>query len=206
MARRPRKDQQSSAETPHSGEGFLARWSRRKRDANEEARLARAPPALNAPEANVPQANPSPPRAVTTDADLPPLESLDENSDYRDFLSPRVSEQLRRAALRKLFHSAKFNIVDGLDDYADDYYSIFHPLGDVMTAHQQGQRQTEDEKPPPGRAQEQAGLTQQEGNEATPAAGDGAPEDAAEKEPSTPVAHGKETPSEGTNKRVDDDA
>ncbi|MES9897176.1 MAG: DUF3306 domain-containing protein, partial [Candidatus Thiodiazotropha endolucinida] len=47
--------------------------------------------------------------------------------------SPRVSDQLRQVALRKLFHSAAFNVCDGLDDYAEDFTS-FEKLGDVMTA------------------------------------------------------------------------
>ncbi|MBT3093618.1 MAG: DUF3306 domain-containing protein [Candidatus Thiodiazotropha sp. (ex Lucina pensylvanica)] len=67
------------------------------------------------------------------DEDMPTLESLDENSDYSGFLSPRVSDQLRQVALRKLFHSAAFNVCDGLDDYAEDFTS-FEKLGDLMTA------------------------------------------------------------------------
>jgi hypothetical protein len=67
------------------------------------------------------------------DEDMPPLESLDENSDYSGFLSPKVSDQLRQLALRKLFHSAAFNVCDGLDDYAEDF-TTFEKLGDVMTA------------------------------------------------------------------------
>jgi hypothetical protein len=63
---------------------------------------------------------------------MPPLESLDEHSDYRGFLSPKVSEELRRSALRKLFRQARFNVCDGLDDYAEDFTS-FQPLGDVVT-------------------------------------------------------------------------
>ncbi|MCU7930910.1 MAG: DUF3306 domain-containing protein [Candidatus Thiodiazotropha sp. (ex Codakia rugifera)] len=68
-----------------------------------------------------------------TDADMPPLESLGEGSDYSGFLSPKVSEQLRQLALQKLFHSAAFNVCDGLDDYAEDFTS-FEKLGEVMTA------------------------------------------------------------------------
>ena len=36
----------------------------------------------------------------------------------------KVSESLRRLALRKLFHGADFNIRDGLDDYDGDYTSF----------------------------------------------------------------------------------
>jgi hypothetical protein len=68
-----------------------------------------------------------------TDADMPPLESLDENADYSGFFSPKVSENLRQLALQKLFSSACFNVCDGLDDYAEDFTS-FEKLGGVMTA------------------------------------------------------------------------
>lgn len=61
------------------------------------------------------------------------IEMLDEDSDYSVFLSPKVSEELRRGALRKLFHLPRFNTQDGLGDYDDDYRS-FEPLGDILTA------------------------------------------------------------------------
>ena len=64
---------------------------------------------------------------------MPPLESLTADSDYSGFLSPRVSEGLRRAALRRLFHGAEFNVVDGLDEYADDF-TRFETLGEIVTA------------------------------------------------------------------------
>ena len=72
-------------------------------------------------------------RPVLTDADMPDLDTLDENSDYSGFLSPGVSDRLRKLALRKLFSSAGFNIRDGLDDYDDDF-TRFTPLGDMVTA------------------------------------------------------------------------
>jgi len=114
-----------------SGEGFLNRWSRRKR----EARAADGPPSQAALPDNAPASAPedSASRYVElTDDDMPPLESLNEHSDYRGFLSPKVSEGLRRAALRKLFGQPRFNVCDGLDDYAEDFTS-FEPLGDLVT-------------------------------------------------------------------------
>lgn len=68
--------------------------------------------------------------------DLPAVESLDENSEVSMFFSDRVSEALKRQALRRLFHMHKFNVCDGLDDYADDY-TAFQPLGEIVTAYQQ---------------------------------------------------------------------
>jgi len=68
-----------------------------------------------------------------SDEDAPPLDSLGPDSDYSDFLSRNVSPKLRREALRKLFSSAKFNVTDGLDDYAEDF-TRHTPLGDIVTA------------------------------------------------------------------------
>jgi hypothetical protein len=64
---------------------------------------------------------------------MPPLDTLTADSDYTGFLSEQVSETLRKAALRKLFHGAAFNITDGLDEYADDF-TTFEALGDIVTA------------------------------------------------------------------------
>lgn len=73
-----------------------------------------------------------------TDADLPPVDSLPADADLRPFFSPKVSEALRRAALRHLFRQARFNVHDGLDDYCGDYRHHV-PLGDRITADMQHQ-------------------------------------------------------------------
>jgi hypothetical protein len=83
----------------------LARWSRRKLQA------ASTPPA--AAPAGAPPAPPA--------LELPPVESLTLASDFTPFLRPEVDDQLRRAALKQLFRDPRFNIMDGLDTYIDDY-------------------------------------------------------------------------------------
>jgi hypothetical protein len=103
-------------------EDFLARWSRRKQLRREEPETAELPAA--------PEVEELP--AALTDEDMPPLEVLDENSDFSGFMSPEVSEGLRKLALRKLFQSAGFNLRDGLDDYDEDFTS-FAKLGDLIT-------------------------------------------------------------------------
>jgi len=105
--------------------GFIFRWSRLKQAAAPPPQTATEPPEASLPEEVSEQ--------PLTDADMPPLESLDETSDYSGFLSEKVSETLRRQALRKLFHSEAFNVRDGLDDYDDDYTN-FTKLGDIVTA------------------------------------------------------------------------
>jgi len=112
-------------------EGFLDRWSRRKHGARQEAQ---APPSSPATAAQ--------PERPPLEREPPDLESLDGDSDYSAFFSPKVNEELRRLALRKLFGASKFNLRDGLDDYDDDYRS-FEALGDVVTADMRRQWERE---------------------------------------------------------------
>ena len=52
---------------------------------------------------------------------LPPIESLTAESDFAAFMHPGVDEALKRGALKKLFGDPRFNVMDGLDTYIDDY-------------------------------------------------------------------------------------
>ena len=61
---------------------------------------------------------------ILTDEDMPPIEGLGENSDFSQFLSSGVSDQLRNLALRKLFNLPQFNVRDGLNDYDEDFSKI----------------------------------------------------------------------------------
>ena len=113
-------------------DGFLTRWSRRKRAGGAtpvvEARAngsssgtAAAPPA----EAERKEAS-----AQTADQTvLPDVESLDKDSDYTPFMREGVPENLRGQALRKLWGSDPVVAFrDGLDDYDDDYTKMFPKL------------------------------------------------------------------------------
>lgn len=79
---------------------------------------------------------------ILTDEDMPDIESMTADSDYTDFFSSGVSEELRKLALRKLFLSEVFNIRDGLDEYDGDY-TQFEPLGDIVTADMKHQLELE---------------------------------------------------------------
>lgn len=94
---------------------FLRRWSRRKREA------AVATPVEKAAE-KTPAVRPE---------DLPPVESLTFDSDFSAYLRANIDESLKRAALKKLLHDPRFNIMDGLDTYIDDY-SKDDPIPDEM--------------------------------------------------------------------------
>jgi hypothetical protein len=100
-------------------EEFLSRWSRLK----QQAREVPAAPQPAAPDAKAAEAPP----------ELPPVEELGMDSDYRGFFHPKVNEDLRRTALKKLFSDPHFNVMDGLDTYIDDY-SKPDPLPAAMLA------------------------------------------------------------------------
>lgn len=116
-------------------EGFLDRWSRLKKaggdpspeddpeprpfqSAERESVAAEGASSIENPDEPLP--------------DLPPIESLNEESDYSVFLSSRVPEEIRGQALRKLFHLPQFNATDGLDDYAESFRK-FSGLGSILT-------------------------------------------------------------------------
>jgi len=102
---------------------FLSRWSRRKlaakagREVPEPAAIP-AQPGIDSPPAASAGA---PPEIAPTPAPLPPVESLTPESDFTPFMQPNVEGGLRRAALKTLFQDPRFNVMDGLDVYIDDY-------------------------------------------------------------------------------------
>ena len=154
------KDPKDNPEDNSQDEKFLSRWSRRKQEI-ERAQPAAADTVVEDAPPQIPlntilpgdtkgrmvtrveadritEQNPDQAPALT-DEDMPPIESLAEDSDFTGFMSPGVSEKLRKLALRKLFAGAGFNIRDGLDDYDEDFTN-FEPLGDIITCdmkHQQ---------------------------------------------------------------------
>ena len=82
-------------------EAFLSRWSRLKREQAQE--LAKpAEPATPAPA-------------------LPEVEKLTSESDFTGFMHPKVKDELRRVALKKLFSDAHFNIPDPFEAYSGDW-------------------------------------------------------------------------------------
>lgn len=106
-------------EKDKSEEEFLSRWSRLKREARESP---------DAPAPAKPAADDDTPAP-----ELPPVDELTLDSDFRGFFHPKVDEDLRRSALKKLFSEPHFNVMDGLDTYIDDY-SKSDPLPAAMLA------------------------------------------------------------------------
>jgi Protein of unknown function (DUF3306) len=83
-------------------EPFLARWSRLKREAPAEKK----------------EVAPAVPPAV------PPVESLTPESDFAAFMNPKVKEELRRLALKKLFSDPHFNVPDPFEPYSRDWNDV----------------------------------------------------------------------------------
>jgi len=148
-----------------AGESLLARWSRRKLEVDRDD--AGSTPARDQAPADPAAAPPAdqaaaPPKPLT-DADMPDLATLTEESDFSAFMSSGVSDELRNLALRKLFHAPVFNIRDELDDYDEDYTS-FEKLGGIVTSDMKHQVEVQQRKLRESLAQEpsQAALDEPE--------------------------------------------
>ena len=135
--------------TVDSKESALSRWSRRKLEARQAASVeneaVEAETGVDQPAANDESPAVAEEAPVLTDADMPDIDSLDEESDFSPFMSAGVSDELRNLALRKLFRSSVFNIRDGLDEYDEDY-TTFEKLGDIVTADMKHQIEMQQQK------------------------------------------------------------
>jgi len=127
-------------------DGFLGRWSRRKLEV-KEGKAVEAEPPLPAPEVIAP----APPSVSVIDApvtalddlasapgdapgeggaegkpELPPLtledvKALTSESDFARFVTSDVAPDVKNAAMKKLFSDPRYNVMDGMDIYIDDY-------------------------------------------------------------------------------------
>lgn len=171
-----------------SGDDFLSRWSRRKHAARRGDAVESAPrpatpepAAVPPPVADVPSA---PPQDPTGAAALPAVESLTPESDFTPFMKPEVDGDLRRDALKSLFKDPRFNVMDGLDVYIDDY-SKPDPIPEGWLARMNQVARLGEWKPEP----------EQEG--ASPPAGPGTPPPPATSDSAdTATGAGLEPPSE----------
>ena len=82
-------------------EAFLSRWSRLKREQAKELATPTAP--------------------QTPAPALPDVEKLTPESDFSGFMHPKVKEELRRLALKKLFNDPHFKIPDPFEPFSGDW-------------------------------------------------------------------------------------
>jgi uncharacterized protein DUF3306 len=116
----------------------LSRWSERKRAVARGEAVAEAPPvpigdaktARGVAGVAVAGADAA---AAAPEIALPHVDSLTFDSDFTVFMTGKVDESVKRAALRTLLHDPRFNVMDGLDVYIDDY-SIPSPMSPDILA------------------------------------------------------------------------
>jgi hypothetical protein len=128
-------------------DGFLGRWSRRKLETKQGRTVEAQPPV---PEASLPDSSGAPLKPATSvavatsavedpmpgagvtaepaeqpEAVPPPtledVAALTSESDFSRFAASDVTPDVRNAAMKKLFADPRYNIMDGLDVYIDDY-------------------------------------------------------------------------------------
>ena len=118
-------------------ENFIARWSRRKREAAEEAEATKPPVAPGVPDQPTPAGDDQrdagdvsrlrsgasePPPSALDWTKLPSIETITAESDIRAFLAPGVPPELTRAALRRVWAAdPKIRDFVGLADYDWDF-------------------------------------------------------------------------------------
>ena len=107
-----------------SDEPFLSRWSRKK----AESTTGTAAPAEDVTGKPAPVVvkpggaqSPAPVEAEAPPEPLPPVESLTPESDFTPFMKAEVDPGVKRQAFKKLIEDPRFNVMDGLDVYIDDY-------------------------------------------------------------------------------------
>ena len=122
---------------PDEKEPFLARWSRLKREQ----------PAAKQDESPVPA--------------VPPVDKLTPESDFAAFMNPKVKDELRRLALKKLFSDPHFNVPDPYEPFSGDW-TVGEPIPEELLATLNQARSvlfTEQEKKPELAAQKDEGQS-----------------------------------------------
>ena len=128
-------------QSENDGEGFVARWSRRKIEEKEPSKETKIE--VSKLEEGAPLDTKSTQdvgeEGETNVDDLPDIKTLNESSDYTPFMKDGVPEKLKRLALRKLWKSnPAFGFIDGLDDYDEDYSAIGIVAQEIFTNYKPG--------------------------------------------------------------------
>jgi hypothetical protein len=138
-------------------EAFLDRWSRRKLEQAEE-KPAAAPVAK--------EAENEPPVV------LPPVESLTPESDFIPFMNAKVDGDTRRAALKKLFADAHFNVPDPFEAYSEDW-TVGEPIPmEMLKTLNHAKKLLFDEPEKKAQAATAAAATEETAQAETPPAGE----------------------------------
>lgn len=207
--------------------GFLQRWSRRKRHGDaavpepeadgvtgDEGTGANDRTPASAGNAARPQsADPDADDRIDprtgkrfdelTDDDMPDVEHLDQDADVSAFLARGVSHALRLAALRKLWHTPKFNQLDLMSEYSGDF-TKYQKIGTIIphdmkrAAQREMERARQRQEELEARAREeadarQAGVERHEGAQQ----GDDREPDVGQNDPGVADGSGSDGPGSG---------
>ncbi len=189
MASRLRSTGPVTVMAERDDDGFLDRWSRRKRGETStgapETETADAGPAAVAQPESQESPDTGDPEVV---AKLPDIDSLTEESDFTAFLQDGVPDVIRRKALRRLWRlNPIFANLDGLNDYDEDYSALGIVAENIKTIYKVGKGYLdEDEDEDEDEAEAEAEIAADESEEDETGGAEGEPEPEPEPEPSNP--------------------
>lgn len=111
---------------------FLARWSRRKQEQRHEPEpVADETPGLDAIDLDA-----MTDEEVLAHLDLPDPDNLAQGDDFSRFLVKGVPARIVRRAMRRLWSShPAYAVIDGLDDYCEDFGAAARAAGPVVTSY-----------------------------------------------------------------------
>ncbi len=173
--------------TERDDDGFLSRWSKRKRDVQAGVAQDEAPENHDVAlavenEANLaPVDNTDAENAAETEEDIPEelagidIDKLDYDSDFTVFMKENVPEVLKRQALRQLWRSNPILAnVDGLNDYDTDFTDAAMVMKGMQSAYQVGKGYfTAEEEPDPEADVESASASTDAGTQCEASGADG---------------------------------
>lgn len=124
-------------------ESRLQRWSRKKNETRKEDELAPAStvePEISPEEQELAINEALSEQDVLTKYDLPDPDAIELGTDITGFMRKEIPELLRRRALRALWRSNPvLAVLDGLNDYDEDYTDAVHVGSVVKTIYKVGQ-------------------------------------------------------------------
>lgn len=121
-------------------EDFLSRWSRMKRDGADGRPDDNIEPAMDEQPKDVASAeDPEAADAEPFPYDESDIEKLGYDDDFTVFMKANAPEHLRRLALRKLWGTNPvFAVLDGLNDYDEDFTNAALAVEGLQSAYKVG--------------------------------------------------------------------
>ncbi|CZF77651.1 DUF3306 domain-containing protein [Grimontia marina] len=117
-------------------ESFLNRWSKRKQETQSEntdelteENLAPETPEMEGDEPSL--------QDDSLEDEAPSMEDVEQlkaGDSASVFLAKGVASEVKKAALRKLFHSEAYNVLDGMNEYDLDYSNTPNLAADVAAS------------------------------------------------------------------------